>query len=354
MRSRWRGRRFVGLVSPFGEITEEPYWWKVTAENTYPDQKQWLEPCVVWEAGLWGEVLPTAMKAIARRPPPPRPAGLARCDENTQGHWASDDFKFPPYRYLDRFTFWKDNKWRLSNSLERGLLLGYGFWHTELCFSASDIKKSAKQYENQRLSLLGDSFSIYSFVLVAAALCQEFIPVFSYAHLCDRMGMAPGFRAARKLQYGTNNCDLSFSPQDLNCLLLTKVNHTGSDIRISTGDIMVPKAFPRKSVEADWWMWTSVFKFRWKHSEHINLLEMRSILQTVQYTVSHHKLINWRIFHISDSYVCMSVISKGRSSSRVLNRVLMSLNAYLLAHGLTFVGHVESTHNPTDGASRAA
>ena len=73
------------------------------------------------------------------------------------------------------------------------------------------------------------------------------------------------------------------------------------------------------------------------------------------FTVNHHKLVNYRIFHITDSYVCMSIIGKGRSSSRLLNRTLKILNAYLLAHGLTLVvAHVESSHNPTDGESREA
>ena len=60
-----------------------------------------------------------------------------------------------------------------------------------------------------------------------------------------------------------------------------------------------------------------------------------------------------RVFHVTDSYVCMSIISKGRSGSVQMNRVLKRLNALLLAHGMYVVlGHVESTMNPTDGASR--
>lgn len=180
-------------------------------------------------------------------------------------------------------------------------------------------------------------------------------------HTCQRMGLAPGFRApwrmtaplARQLQYGSQARLGEQSAQDLNKLLLTRVNHTGSDIRISTGDIMVPKAFPCQGVQADWWTWKPVFSFPWKKSEHINALELRSILQAVQYSLHHHKQVDARLFHISDSYICMSIISKGRSSSRFLNRILRVLNAYLLAHGIVLIiGHVESTQNPTDGASR--
>ena len=60
-----------------------------------------------------------------------------------------------------------------------------------------------------------------------------------------------------------------------------------------------------------------------------------------------------RIFHLSDSYVSISVVAKGRSSSVMLNRLLKVLNAHLLIHGIYLIlAHVESSENPTDGASR--
>ena len=145
------------------------------------------------------------------------------------------------------------------------------------------------------------------------------------------------------------------SPQLLNKILLARVNHTGSDIRITTGEILNPKAFPRQAVEAEWWDWEHVFKFRWAHKEHINRLELRAIHQAVMYTISHFQVTRLRLFHLTDSYVCLSLISKGRSGSRFLNKLLKVLNANLLAHGITLIlGHVESTQNPTDHASRSA
>lgn len=69
---------------------------------------------------------------------------------------------------------------------------------------------------------------------------------------------------------------------DLNRILLTKVNHTGSDIRVSTGDILNPRAFPRQGAEAGWWNWEPVFRCRWSQSEHINCLELRAILLAVR------------------------------------------------------------------------
>jgi len=139
----------------------------------------------------------------------------------------------------------------------------------------------------------------------------------------------------------------------MNQLLLRRTNHTGSDVRIATGEILNPKAVARQSIQAGWWKWRPCFNVKWKHKDHINLLELRSILLSVRYRVHHLKHYNVRIFHLTDSYVCMSIASKGRSGSKQLNRVLRQLNATLLGYGLYLViAHVESSQNPTDEASR--
>ena len=337
------------------------HWDEIRAEVEYPPLHSWLEEETEWPGYQAGFVLPTALKAIRRQRPPPDPAGLNRCNEDAIARWTSDKYRFPPYHYQERFLLWRDNRWRLANSAEKELLLGYGWGHTKLCFSASKIKQSASQYEDERLSLLGDSFSIYSFVIVGAALCRRYLKNISYFQLSQRMGMAPGtvlpwsFKSPlkRSLQYGTSNEGTEVSLRNLNQILLSRTNHTGSDVRISTGEILNPKSATRQSIEAGWWNWKPSFRITWKFRDRINLLELRSILLSVQFHVSHLKHVHARIFHISDSYVCMSVLSKGRSGSRQLNRLLKQINAYLLGHGLFLViAHVESSENPTDGASR--
>ena len=173
--------------------------------------------------------------------------------------------------------------------------------------------------------------------------------------------MAPGFCAPlscdvplqRSLGYGSFS-DMHVTVQDLNKVLLAKVNHTGSDIRITTGEILNPKSVPRQSVEAAWWKWEPVFKVAWSMREHINVLELRSILLAVKYQITHLGVSHLRIFHVSDSFVAMSVVAKGRTGSLQLARILKVLNAHLLGFGLTLaIGHGESTENLTDGERRA-
>lgn len=257
---------------------------------------------------------------------------------------------------------WRQDRWRLANSSEKELLLGYGWEHTKLCYSASKMKQSYQRYEDERLSLLGDSFSIYSFVVVAAALCRRFVSSISYSAIAARMGMAPGtclpFQVVaplkRSLLYGFDRIPENWAVKQLNQILLSRTNHTGSDVRISTGELLNPKSAVRQSIEAAWWKWLPAFQTKWKHRDHINLLELRSILLSIRFHVSHLKHVHSRIFHVTDSYVCMSILAKGRSGSRQLNRLLRQVNAYLLGFGLFLViAHVESSENPTDGASRS-
>ena len=356
----WCSEDLRGAVDGL-EFQDDDHWCWVTAANVYPRMTDWMEEEVQWPGGEMGEVLPTALRAIIRNKPPPRPAGIHRCNQDVLARWESESFKFPPYHYLDRFIFWKGEKWRLCDADERELLLGYGWKHTSLSRAASKIKGAESQYENERLSLLGDSFSVYSFVIVAAALCKEFMPRIHYSHLCDRMGLSPGISAPwrlkaplkRKLQYGYGTSETLATVEMLNRILLSRTNHTGSDVRISTGHVMNAKAFPRQSIEAGWWTWEPCFKFKWNSKEHINVFELRAILQTILFRIRHHRLTDARVTHITDSYVCMSIIGKGRSSSRFLNQTLKILNAYLLMHGLyLIIAHVESSQNPTDHDSR--
>lgn len=338
-----------------------PLWTEVLAVAPFPDTSQWLREDAVWEYDGSGTIFPTCMKSLPRRTPPPRPAGLDRADHDCIARWTSDQFRFPPYQYKTPYVIWGPRGWRLIDSSERELLHGLGYDHTSVCWSASAIKADPVGYEDQRCSLVGDGFSMYSFVLFAWAMGFKWMPPTSYSHLTRRMGMAPGFVAplgmecplARRLVYGSCGSPPR-TVADLTRVLLTRVNHTGSDVRVTTGMIVNPKAYPRQSAAALWWKWDDVFRCRWGRREHINRLELRSILLALKWRVTHLREFDVRFVHLTDSYVCMSVISKGRSSSLMLTSVLRQLAAWALAFGLYSVQvHVESTENPTDDASRA-
>lgn len=333
---------------------------EVTAKASYPLNCDWIREDSWWDPEIDDVVFPTAMKAIPRKEPPPRPAGLSRTPSDGVARWESDSYRYPPYQYKAQYLIWSEKGWRLLEASEREILHGYGYGHTSVCMSASDIKRDPQAYEDTRCSLVGDSFSMFSFALFSWSSCFPFLPEFSYSHLAARMGMAPGFCAAiemrcpitRSLSYGAP----VGAPETIATLtrtLLTRVNHTGSDIRVSSGQVMNPKAYPRQSCCADWWEWEHVFHCRWNKTEHINRLELRSILLALRWRVQRLGAVNSRFVHLTDSYVCMSVVSKGRSSSDVIMSIMRQIAALQLSFNLyPILVHVESTENPTDEASR--
>ncbi len=333
---------------------------EIVASAPWPSDDQWITPGFWWDKQDEDTTFPTAMKAIKRTRPPPMPAGIDRCDYDTRLRWTADQYRYPPYQYKSQYILYSDEKWRLIDASERELLHGYGWGHTCLCLSASDIKKDLQAYEDLRCSMVGDSFSIYSFVIFPWAALRNELPPIGYWHLAFRMGMAPGFAAPlqfacplrRSLNYGYQD-QQGVTVGDLTRCFLARTNHTGSDVRVTTGQILVPKAFPRQSACPDWWHWEGVFSCKWSRGDHINSLELRAILLTLKHRAQRLKEADVRFSHLSDSYVCISILSKGRTGSLMLRPLLRKVSAWILAFNLyMLLIHVESTENPTDAASR--
>lgn len=349
---------------PDVRVTQQRYWWEVEAFAPYPPTEAWLTEGYTWLGEHEGAVFPTCMKSLPRTVPPVKPAGLDKCSEATIKRWKEDQYRYPPYQYDRRFVITSPSTWRLLNATEKELLLGYGFNHTNLCWSASKQKGDPVGYSDCRHRLLGDSFSIFSFVLLAAACCRKFLPTIEYKMLVARMGLAPGFATllrqriplSRSLNYGffsLNPVNFEQGVEMVNRMLLRRTNHTGSDIRVVSGEVLNARAFPRQSVSASWWKWKHGFRVKWKQKAHINVLELEAILLGIKFQISRLKVVDARIFQLSDSYVGLSVTSKGRSSSCQLTRVLNMISAHLLAFGLHLImGHIDSAENPSDYGSR--
>lgn len=137
------------------------------------------------------------MTSIVRQKPPVRPAGLERCDQGSVARWRHHSFRFPPYQYKSQYLIWQEDaqRFRFLNSQERELLMGFGRDHTSVCFSASFSKSHKQSFEDERMSLIGDSFACPSFMLLAAASGFPFTRVFDVQQMQQRLGLPPGYSA---------------------------------------------------------------------------------------------------------------------------------------------------------------
>lgn len=238
--------------------------------------------------------------------------------------------------------------------------MGFGKGHTQVCFAASLAKQNTQAFEDERLSLLGDSFACSSFMILAAAAGYPFTRQFSISQMQQRLGLPPGYSSHISMSWpmGGLQADVPqpppmFSVKDINVFLALRANHTGSDVRITTGEIMNPRQVSRQSVCSEWWDWRQVFTLRWDFEEHINPLECRGILLSLLWQIRQGQGVASRLFHLTDSYVCQSILSKGRTSSKAMQHVVRRINAVLLAcHSVLILGHVDSADNPTDEGSR--
>lgn len=193
----------------------------------------WSLPGAELDEGLR---LPTFTRAIPRKKPPPNPAGIHQCDDQTLRRWKGDEMKFPPYTYQPQFLF----------------------------------------------------------------------------------------------------------------------RHRDSgDVRLDLGIVFRPDSAPRTSIDPSRWIWTVAHAWPYRQEEHINILELRAILHTLEWRARGAGFQKVRFLHLADSQICLAVLTKGRSSSRKLNRLLQKICALALALNVyPLWAWVESRLNPADGPSR--
>ena len=195
---------------------------------------------------------------------------------------------------------------------------------------------------------------------MGSVMCADLLPRMPPARIVQRLGLAPGASLHpqaleplnRWLAYG-GDTTRSTSSQTLVRQLGRTVNHTGADVRVDSGCVMGRKPTSHCSVRAFWWQWKHLFKLRWVHPSHINVLEMRMILHSLLWKVRKVSSLNKRWLHLEDSMVCLLILTKGRTSSRMLQPLSRQIGAIQLATGSQLLhGHVGSSENPTDAASR--
>jgi hypothetical protein len=99
--------------------------------------------------------------------------------------------------------------------------------------------------------------------------------------------------------------------------------------------------------------WTEGSRWKWKHEEHINLLEAKTVLSQMSHIAGEQDSEGKRIMIFSDSQVSIAALAKGRSSVRELNRVARKAAAWVLTMGWkVYLRYMRTHRNHADGPSR--
>ena len=129
-------------------------------------------------------------------------------------------------------------------------------------------------------------------------------------------------------------------------------DYRGSDVHLLTQTLVegCRQAIPYPAFA---WDWKEVQAYRWAQTQHINALEFAAFLTFVRSRAGSVDFHKKRFFHVFDSRVISCVVAKGRSSSRLLNRLCRRYAGFALAADLYVLTlWTISSWNHADGASR--
>jgi len=134
---------------------------------------------------------------------------------------------------------------------------------------------------------------------------------------------------------------------------LRMCDHKGADVRLNRSQIFRAHAWPRTSFDMKQWEGKVLQSYAFKQTQHINILELRAILNYLRMRCRDTRKHRARMLLIVDSQVVCSVVTKGRSSSQQLNAVLRRLSGLVIASDTRIaVGWCQSDQNPSDKPSR--
>ena len=314
---------------------------------------QWLEAGSMFE----GEGLPTFVRCTPRRAPPSAPAGIHGCDESTLERWRQARWCYAPYQFKAKHMIETEQRTlRAPSADERERLLGFANRHTMTARRTSSRKQEPHALEVVRCSLLGNSFSCLAVAFLLShwledrqwrdrpSSAQEVVEAAGLG-----MDLAP---ACAVRQHDLRGC-LPDASVELVEQYARRATHRGSDIRLDTGVLLRPDAWPRQPIDPSSWEWRTIVTWKWRNDQHITALETRAVLSAVRRRLRSIQHLQTRFLHLVDNQGTLSVLVKCRSSSHQLNIVVRRIDALLIAslcRGLW--GYVDTDRNPADAGSR--
>ena len=146
----------------------------------------------------------------------------------------------------------------------------------------------------------------------------------------------------------------SLTDEQLLVYLITRnVSHRGTDCNLDSGMPYSASDFCRRSVDPTLWEWKVLLSYKWKQEAHINQLEAVAILDLLRKQARQKNNRNLKSLLLVDNSTVVGILTKGRTTSRMLRQPLRRITAVLLATSSRFVvAWVKSEWNPADGPSR--
>ena len=322
--------------------------------------KDWLRQGSHWQGEATGRPLRTFLRWIPRERPPQHPHGLKRCNEEELARWKASGYAASPAQFQNSNCIHDaDGGLRMATMNEREDLLGFPRDHTLPAVKSGAAKSSPGLERAVRLSLCGNTWSVPATAFQLGSLFAEW-GIFSRpptveevvtrqtSHLLQSVKADP-----RHLPEGGPRRDL---PDDVRLVLRLAAGceHTGSDIRMSTGTLVKPSVYPRQEVPVHYWRWKTAVSFKWRRrGDHINRLECFAALIALERVARTARFHGCRVLHLLDSSTTIAVLTRRRSSSRRLHPVVRRVAALELATGIVPIyGFVRSAHNVADRPSR--
>ena len=221
--------------------------------------------------------------------------------------------------------------------------------------NALNPKLTIDESQNLGASMIGNSFQVDVVSLLLDLLCCV-----SPNHTPRQLGiilkkgpMAPK-AWCKKLQFHPGTL-----PDERSRMLVHEFlrigDKGGSDVRLDLGVPFRIKAWPRSGLRSHLFHWRVIHGYTWRHSAHINVLELQAVVNSMQWRLRRTERFRKRVLHLVDNQVVASVLAKGRTSSQRLHKALNKLHALCLAGGLYLsIGYVNTHDNPSDIPSRWA
>eukprot|EP00435_Cladocopium_sp_Y103_P043342 s1615_g12.t1 len=243
----WDELEFEEELEPLGPIADEGWTWPMGQKDS-------------------NSRLPTFTRAIPRKRPPAAPAGIASCSAETVMRWRTDSMKYPPYTYKDEYLF----ESKETPSLKR-------------VASANERKRQLSQKELEEEE---------------AVMTQP---------------VAPKNAEWLKLCGHPKAGEITADPLSVRLILqyLRRMEYRGSDIRLDLGVIFKGDTVRRTTIDPRRWLWKTGQSYRWGHKEHINLLELRAVLRSLEWRARKSNFHSCRFMHLSDSQIVLAVLTKG-------------------------------------------